>query len=116
AGRPLSVEFNPGLDPIAVDTSELIEWRTHWGEVERVHQVEIELAKVADIRLDWQVTPHLVVATTEPDHQYSRSLYEKMSDTAVVAAGSPDSDLLHRLRSVDVLHMAWPERWVGLDP
>ena len=57
-----------------------------------------------------------LVATTEPGHQYSRSLYEAMPDATVVPAGPPDGDLVRRLRSVDVLHVAWPEHWLGLDP
>ena len=62
------------------------------------------------------IGPDLVVATTEPDHQYSRSLYEAMPDATVVPAGPPGRDLARRLQSVDLLHVAWPEHWLGLRP
>lgn len=115
-GRPVRVDVDASLRSLLLDTSGMTEWRTHWSELERVHQVEIELRQDADIRFRWKVTPDLLVATTEPDHQYSLSLYGPMPDVAVIPAGPPDGDLARRLRHVDVLHIAWPERWVGLDP
>ena len=57
-----------------------------------------------------------MIATTEPEHQYSQSLYGAMRHAAVVSTGVPDSDLARRLREVDIFHMAWPECWVGLEP
>jgi hypothetical protein len=60
--------------------------------------------------------PDLLVATSEPDHQYSRSLYAAMPDATVVPAGPADGDLARRLESVDLLHVAWPEHWLGLRP
>ena len=62
------------------------------------------------------IGPDLLVATTEPDHQYSRSLYGAMPHATVVPVGRPDGDLARRLRSVDLLHVAWPEHWLGLRP
>jgi len=115
-GRPVRVEVDSPLQSVLVDTGGMAEWRTHWSELGRVHQIEIELRQRTDIRFSWRVTPDLLVATTEPDHQYSASLYEAMPAATVIPAGPPDGDLARRLRSVDVLHVAWPERWVGLDP
>jgi glycosyltransferase involved in cell wall biosynthesis len=57
----------------------------------------------------------LVVATTQPEHQYARLLYEAMPGCTIVPAGAPDGDLARRLRGVDVLHLDWPEYWVGID-
>lgn len=115
-GRPVRVEIDCSQRPIRVSTGGMAEWRTHWGELEWVNQIEIKPQQRTDIRFSWKVTPDLLVATTDPDHHYTRSLYEAMPDVVVIPAGPPDSDLARRLRSVDVLHVAWPERWVGLDP
>ena len=38
-----------------------------------------------------------------------------MKDVTIRPAGPPDEDLPRRLRDVDILHLAWPERWVGVD-
>lgn len=115
-GRSVRVEVDLPLRLTRVETAGMAEWRTHWSELERVHQIDIEQRQLTDIRFSWKVTPDLLIATTEPHHQYSRSLYEAIPDATVIPAGLPDGDLARRLRSVDVLHVAWPERWVGLDP
>lgn len=60
------------------------------------------------------VTADLVVATTEPHHPYSKLLYAAMPSCTVVPAGAPDDELARRLRTVDLLHIAWPEWWLGV--
>ncbi len=86
------------------------------GSVRRVHQFAVALNGRGKMRFRRIVTPELVVATTEPDHQYSRLLYEAMPGVSVIPAGAPDYDLARRLGGVDLLHLAWPEYWPGLDP
>lgn len=114
--RAVRLEVTPPHRCVAVDTQGMSEWRTHWSELKRVHQVDVGLAPRSETQFSWKVTPDLSVATTEPDHQYSRSLYDALPHTTVVPAGPPDDDLARRLRGVDVFHMVWPERWIGLDP
>ncbi len=114
-GGQLSFACDVGEDPTTVETAGIPEWQTHWSEVQRVHQTAISLDGPAQLRFRWSVTRPLQVATTEPAHEYSRSLYERMPHISVVPSGAPDDDLWRRLRRTDVLHLAWPERWTGMD-
>jgi hypothetical protein len=114
--RPLNLKVSEKLSkPLIVETRGVSEWWTQWGEVARVHEIEFD-ATSTEIRFHWSVTPNVVVATTDPNHPYNCSLYGSMPEVSVITAGEPDLDLARRLRSVDILHIAWPERWVGLDP
>ena len=114
AGRPLDVEFDVGQSQ-AIDTEGIAEWRSFWGELPRVYQAELEPASMVDFT--WKVTPRLRVASTIHGHPYDRSLYDPLADRVVaIGAGIPDDKLVRRLRDVDVLHMAWPEWWSGVDP
>ncbi len=114
AGRPLDVEFDAGRVQ-AIDTSGIAEWRSFWGELPRVYQTE--LAPSATVDFTWKVTPRLRVASTIHGHPYDRSLYDPLADQVVaLGAGIPDDKLARRLQDIDVLHMAWPEWWSGVDP
>ncbi len=98
-----------------IDTSGLTEWRSFWGELPVVHQ--IELTPASEIDMTWRVTPRLRVASTITGHQYDRSLYAPLQERLItLAAGLPDAELAERLDGIDVLHMAWPEWWAGTDP
>jgi hypothetical protein len=55
-----------------------------------------------------------VVATPEPDHQYSRSLYREVPGVRIVPTEPPDEDLEQRMRSVDVVHVSRPEHFDDL--
>lgn len=112
--RPIDVEVETGRIQ-AIDTAGVTEWRSFWGELPRVHQAEIEPA--ASVDFTWRVTPRLRVASTIHGHPYDRSLYDPLADRVVASgAGIPDDKLIRRLRDIDVLHMAWPEWWSGVDP
>ena len=114
ATRPLDVNCDAG-PVVTVDTDGISEWRSFWGELPRVHHVELEPA--AAVNFTWTVTPRLRVASTIHGHPYDRSLYEPLADRVVATAmGFPDDSLVRRLQDVDVLHMAWPEWWSGVDP
>ncbi len=114
AGRPLDVEFDAGRVQ-AIDTEGVAEWRSFWGELPRVYQTEIAPSAVVDFT--WKVTPRLRVASTIHGHPYDRSLYDPLADRVVaLGAGIPDDKLVRRLQDIDVLHMAWPEWWSGVDP
>ena len=114
ATRPIDVEIEPGRVQ-AIDTEGIAEWRSFWGELPRVYQAEIEPAATVDFT--WKVTPRLRVASTIHGHPYDRSLYDPLAGRVVAStAGIPDDKLVRRLRDIDVLHMAWPEWWSGVDP
>ena len=114
ATRPIDVEIDTGLIQ-TIDTAGIAEWRSFWGELPRVYQTEIEPASSVDFT--WKITPRLRVASTIHGHPYDRSLYDPLTDRVVATgAGIPDDKLVRRLRDIDVLHMAWPEWWSGVDP
>lgn len=116
ADRPLDVEVSGAAHrQLAVDTSGISEWRSFWGELPRVHQIEIEPA--TSVSLSWRVTPRVRVASSIHGHAYDAALYGPLADRVVAgSAGMPDAKLARRLRDVDVLHMAWPEWWSGTGP
>ena len=122
--RPLDVEVTGTRHRvITVDTSGLAEWRSFWGPLPRVHEIEIDATDNESrdghrsVSFTWRVTPRLRVASTIAGHAYDSALYEPMGDrVATVNAGPPDETLARRLRDVDILHLAWPEWWTGVDP
>jgi glycosyltransferase involved in cell wall biosynthesis len=117
-GQPVRLATESGdtaARPLVIDTAGIAEWRSHWGACSRVQQVEFPAAKT--LEFTWRVTRGLRIASTDLHHQYSQALYGPMAGrAAVVSAGEPDADMTERLRTVDVLHLAWPERWGGVDP
>ena len=114
ASRPIDVAIDTGAMQV-IDTAGVAEWRSFWGELPRVYQAEIEPA--ASVDFTWKVTPRLRVASTIHGHPYDRSLYDPLANRVVASgAGIPDDKLIRRLRDIDVLHMAWPEWWSGVDP
>lgn len=113
--RPLDVRADIGGPPMEIDTSGIAEWRSCWGELTKVYQ--IELPRCRSLEFTWSVTPRLRVASTDYGHQYNQSLYGPIgSQVVALSAGIPDETLTERLRDVDLLHVAWPERWSGVDP
>ncbi|MCY3633713.1 MAG: glycosyltransferase [bacterium] len=114
ASRPIDVEIDTGTMR-AIDTAGITEWRSFWGELPRVYQAE--MAPATSVDFTWKVTPRLRVASTINGHPYDRSLYDPLADRVVATgAGIPDNKLIRRLHDIDVLHMAWPEWWSGVDP
>ncbi|MEJ7775076.1 MAG: hypothetical protein WKF72_09735 [Nocardioidaceae bacterium] len=113
--RGVQLEVDGLAKPTTASTAGMSEWQTHWDELQRVHEVSTVVESGTDIRFRWSVTPDILLATTEPDHQYSRFLYPAMPGVATLPAGPPDVDLGRRLRDVDVVHLAWPERWPGIN-
>ena len=114
AGRPLDVEMDAARFQI-IDTEGIAEWRSFWGELPRVYQAELEPAATMDFT--WKITPRLRVASTIHGHPYDRSLYDPLASRVVATGiGFPDDKLVQKLRDIDVLHMAWPEWWSGVEP
>lgn len=115
ADQPVQLSAGPDAKRLEIDTTGMTEWRSHWGTSSRVQQLELPLAHEVDFT--WRLTRGLRIASTDLDHQYSQALYGPMQGkAAVIPAGPPDRDLTGRLRQVDIFHLAWPERWSGVDP
>ncbi|HMJ76263.1 MAG TPA: hypothetical protein VK507_09840 [Iamia sp.] len=115
--RPLRVEWEcatPHATTI-VETAGIPEWRSAINEISSVHQIDIDPA--AELAYRVRVTPHLRVASTEPDHHYNRSLLRPLRDRVSSPASVPvgwRADPTHLLRDVDLLHLHWPE-WLAFD-
>ena len=101
-----------------VDTAGLKEYRSFWGELPRVHQVDLRPAP--SVRFRWSVTPKLRVASSAYGHHYDDGLYRHLTGDVVrtrLRTGrlrEPDA-LAHSLQAVDVLHLHWPEWTTGID-
>ena len=113
--QPLHLTADRKFLQTSTDTRGIPEWRTPWGEIARVHEMAFPIGRERKVSFTWKVTRAIVVATTEPQHQYTRCLYEAMPGVVVLPVRAPVNDLRRRLRGVDILHMSWPERWPGLD-
>ncbi|HKA84255.1 MAG TPA: hypothetical protein VKD21_10355 [Acidimicrobiales bacterium] len=104
---------------VTVDVDGLAEWRSVNGELRAVHQVE--LAPGAHVRFRWSVTPKLRVMSTAAHHWYHECLYRSLGDR-VDARPVPYHLLDHpdrlaaALADTDLVHLHWPEWFVGLDP
>ncbi|NNL67587.1 MAG: glycosyltransferase [Myxococcales bacterium] len=116
ARRPLHVRFECDVPHRVntIDTAGLAEYRSFWGELPRVHQIDFEPAERVSLR--WSVTPKLRVSSTEHGHHYHRSLYDPMQDRVQDVPfdrGFVGAPALARdfLRDVDVFHLHWPE-WI----
>ena len=116
AERPLDVAFAcDGEHRIdSIDVSGLAEYRSFWSELSTVHQLDITPATRVELR--WSVTPQLRVASTAHAHPYNDALFAPLAGR--VAAGPAPANVVHdprRLREIDVLHLHWPEWWLGTD-
>ena len=116
-GRRLNVDVTTShpyrLD--RVDVSGLAEWRSFWGPIDAVHQIDIEPAR--EVELVWEVTPFPKVGSTIHGHQYNESLYGPLRDRVDdVAFGGAHLDDVAALAGIDVLHCHWPEWLTGVDP
>ncbi|MEM7288066.1 MAG: hypothetical protein AAF480_17075 [Actinomycetota bacterium] len=113
AGRAVRVDTD--IDVRRVDTTGIDEWRSFWGPIESVAQLEIPHDGTAT--LEYRVTPLPRVAGTIKGHPYEDELYRPIEGDVVHAlAPRPGRRLELALRDHDVLHLAWPEWWSGVDP
>ena len=113
--QPVRLSAEPEGASLDINTAGMAEWHSHWGASSRVQQVEFGCDGM--LEFTWRVTRGLRIASSDASHQYSRALYGPMTgQAAVIPAGDPDAGLTGRLRETDVFHLAWPERWSGVDP
>jgi glycosyltransferase involved in cell wall biosynthesis len=119
--RPLVVSFetNHPHRVDRIDTAGIAEWRSVYGELPTVHQLDLEPARRVQLR--WSVTPVIRVLSTAWSHHYDRTLYEPLAGR--VAERLMPLHLLDdpvalraRLADADVVHLHWPEWLAGLDP
>jgi glycosyltransferase involved in cell wall biosynthesis len=120
SSQPLHVDAEgEGVRRVAtVDVDGLAEWRSVNGELRVVHQVE--LTRGARLRFRWSVTRKLRVASTAAHHWYHECLYRSLGDrvdTRPVPYHLLDraDRLVGALTDVDLVHLHWPEWFVGLD-
>jgi glycosyltransferase involved in cell wall biosynthesis len=119
--RPLVVTFETGhphrVDRI--DVGGVAEWRSVFGELPTVHQLDLEPAR--RVRFRWTVTPVIRVLSTAWSHHYDRALYESLAGR-VAERPMPfhllddPAALRARLADADVVHLHWPEWLAGPDP
>jgi glycosyltransferase involved in cell wall biosynthesis len=113
AGRPLQVTFESDAPSTSatVDVGGIAEYRSCWGELARLHQIDVTPA--ATVHLRWSVTPVLRVVSTAAGHHYNDALYAPMADRVRVErlphslATNPDAIV------ADQLHLHWPE-WLTI--
>jgi hypothetical protein len=80
SGRPLrfTVDTDHAHAVATVDTSGMKEYRSFWGELPRLHQVD--LAPARDLRFRWAVTAKLRVASSAHGHHYDGAIYRHLVD------------------------------------
>ena len=118
AARPLRVTFTSEQPHrvTTIDTAGLKEYRSFWGELRRVHQVDFEPA--AEIHFGWTVAPILRVATSVSRHHYNRGLYDPLAGRVAESQfpfewlGDPAAADEAYLRQQDIFHLHWPE-WIS---
>jgi glycosyltransferase involved in cell wall biosynthesis len=120
--RPLRMVVAPPSvgRQLTCSTEGLSDWRSFWGALPRVHQVDLKPAK--SVRLQWTVAPmvRVVTAHNAAKHPYHRGIYDHLQQD-VQSRPLPrdfpqDADSLRRVLSqFDLFHLHWPEWFLGLD-
>jgi len=118
SARPLHVTFacDTAHRVATIETTGLKDYRSFWGELPRVHQIDIEPA--GEIHLRWTIAPVLRVATSASAHHYNRSVYDPLAGR-IAESQFPFEWLEHSngeaeafLRALDIFHLHWPE-WLS---
>jgi glycosyltransferase involved in cell wall biosynthesis len=119
ARRPLRVAFQCDVPHrvSTIDTAGIKEYRSFWGELPRVHHIEMAPAPAIDLR--WSVAPVLRVATTASTHHYNLALYEplrgRVAERQFPFEWMADPDAVEAsefLSQLDTFHLHWPE-WIS---
>jgi len=121
AGRPLHVTVEAD-SPATVDTIDVDGMKDHrsfWGELPRLHQIELEPGSTIEFR--WSVRPKLRVVSTAYGTPYHDCIYRYLVDD-IDARRMPFHLLRDRRRltdalvDVDLFHVHWPEWVTGIEP
>jgi glycosyltransferase involved in cell wall biosynthesis len=119
SGRPLrfEVESDHPHRTATIDTDGVAAFRSFWGELSRVLQVDVEPA--THVELTWSVRPLLRVGVADVSHHYHRSLYDPLAGEVVERVVG--AHLVHRptlararLDEIDVFHLHWPEWFIDV--
>ena len=114
--RPLQVQFDapPGASTTIVNVRGMQFWRSAWGEIARVHQVDFEPSQ--SLRLVTRITPAVKVAHGPADHDYNRALYDRVPVGSVreipFASGLCAQTMMNVERvfgDAEIIHLGWPE-------
>jgi glycosyltransferase involved in cell wall biosynthesis len=102
-----------------IDTSGVKEYRSFWGELPRMHQIDVEPAR--EVELAWTIAPVLRVATSASPHHYNRALYDPLVGCVEERQlpyewfRDPSAADPGFLDDLDLFHLHWPE-WTSHDP
>ena len=96
-----------------VEVRGMPEWRSCWGELCRLHQVQFVPSK--KIRFSWSLAPVLRVADVPASHDYNRALYDAMPSGEVIEKRTENCGDLRQatikelVGENDIFHVGWPE-------
>ena len=118
ADRPLRVSFECAAPHrvSTIATAGIKEYRSFWGELPRVHQIDI--APAPAIELSWRVVPVLRIASSASPHHYNRALYDPLAGRVAEQQfplewlADPDAADAEILARLDIFHLHWPE-WIS---
>ncbi len=114
--QPLHVEVTASSGGVlrSVDTSGIKEWRSFWGTLDHVH--ELDLTPSPSIYAEVTVTPKLRVSSSSKGHHYDDGIYQHLAAQVheVGLAVGPLRDPSVALSSIDLFHLHWPE-WLAFD-
>jgi len=110
--RPLTLQIESGCryHQHIVDVTGMSAWRSCWGELRRVREVNFVPAR--EIRFTWRLRPVLRVTNTPGDHDYNRALYDQMPvvERRLAHGRCPnDMTVAAIVGDSEVLHIGWPE-------
>jgi len=114
AGRPLQVDFECDVahTTAVIDVDGIAEYRSCWGELPRLHQIDVR--PTASARMRWSITPVLRTVSTAVGALYSDSLYASLTDrvrvTRLPHSAATNAVALAKLTPhTDQFHLHWPE-------
>lgn len=118
ARRRLDVRFDSDQPHATstIDVEGLKEYRSFWGELPRVHQIDVEAA--ATTRVRWSVRPRLRVGVSQRTDAYMATIYDPLDP--VVDISQFPIGTVHQgeaadapIAGIDLFHNHWPE-WLTM--
>ncbi|MEM7143068.1 MAG: hypothetical protein AAF548_18750 [Actinomycetota bacterium] len=121
ARRRLDVRFDCD-QPHAVTTIDvegLAEYRSFWGELPRVHQIDVDAEAETNVR--WSMRPRRRLGVSQRHDGYMATIYDPMEPTidieefpvGTIARGD---EALGPISGLDLFHNHWPEWLTQQDP